>query len=135
MIARAHSSILQSVDAIACEVEPDVVETADKAEINLVGQAEAPAKGPVGRIQRPCTTAPTAGRGRRRRSAEREIAAPGKTSVLAGHNLQVAGSNPTPAIPPGAPNKASRVVVFRHHPAPDRMRKSWSNIGFGKPSG
>jgi predicted ATPase with chaperone activity len=42
MIARVHSSILQGIDAIACEIEADVVESADnESNIRLVGLAEA----------------------------------------------------------------------------------------------
>ena len=38
MNARVHSSILQGIDAIACEVEADVVESADsETNIRLVG--------------------------------------------------------------------------------------------------
>ena len=46
---------------------------------------------------------------------------------------------PPPAIPPGAPKKASRVVPFWPPPpwqqAPGRTRKPWSSIGFGMPPG
>ena len=37
MIARVHSSILQGIDAIACEVEAEVVESAD-SETKLPGK-------------------------------------------------------------------------------------------------
>ena len=50
MIARVHSSILQGIDAIACEVEADVVESADnESNIRLVGLAEAAVKESVSR--------------------------------------------------------------------------------------
>ena len=40
MISRVHSSILQGIDAIGCEVEADVVPSADKPEIRLLGPAD-----------------------------------------------------------------------------------------------
>ena len=50
MIARAHSSILQGIDAIACEVEADVVESGDnESNIRLVGLAEAAVKESISR--------------------------------------------------------------------------------------
>ena len=53
MISRVHSSILQGIDAIGCEVEADVVTaTSDsKPDIRLVGLAEAAVKESVSRIQ------------------------------------------------------------------------------------
>ena len=50
MIARVHSSILQGIDAIACEVEADVVESADnESNIRLVGLAEAAVRESISR--------------------------------------------------------------------------------------
>ena len=50
MNARVHSSILQGIDAIACEVEADVVESADnESNIRLVGLAEAAVRESVSR--------------------------------------------------------------------------------------
>jgi len=50
MIARVHSSILQGIDAIACEIEADVVESSDnESNIRLVGLAEAAVKESVSR--------------------------------------------------------------------------------------
>ena len=51
MIARVHSSILQGIDAAGCEVEADVVTSADKAEIRLVGLADKAVQESVSRIQ------------------------------------------------------------------------------------
>jgi magnesium chelatase family protein len=51
MIARVHSSILQGIDAIACEVEADVVGSSDHPEIKLVGLAEAAVRESVSRTQ------------------------------------------------------------------------------------
>jgi len=50
MISRVHSSVLQGIDAIACEVEADVA-TSPTGEIKLVGLAEAAVKESVSRIQ------------------------------------------------------------------------------------
>jgi len=50
MIARVHSSILQGIDAIACEVEADVA-VGGTGEIKLVGLAEAAVKESISRIQ------------------------------------------------------------------------------------
>jgi len=50
MIARVHSSILQGIDAIGCEVEADVA-IGGTGEIKLVGLAEAAVKESVSRIQ------------------------------------------------------------------------------------
>ena len=36
MVARVHSSILQGIDAVGCEVEADVVTSAEKPEVRLV---------------------------------------------------------------------------------------------------
>jgi len=49
MNARVHSSILQGIDAIACEVEADVVESSDEGSIKLVGLAEAAVKESISR--------------------------------------------------------------------------------------
>ena len=52
MIARVQSSILQGIDAIACEVEADVVESADnESNIRLVGLAEAAVRESVSQTQ------------------------------------------------------------------------------------
>ncbi len=51
MNARVHSSILQGIDAIACEVEADVIESSDKPDIKLVGLAEAAVRESVSRTQ------------------------------------------------------------------------------------
>ena len=51
MIARVHSSILQGIDAVGCEVEADVVTSADKPEIRLVGLADKAVQESVSRIQ------------------------------------------------------------------------------------
>ena len=51
MISRVHSAILQGIDAIGCEVEADVVTTADQAEIRLVGLADKAVQESVSRIQ------------------------------------------------------------------------------------
>jgi len=40
MIARVHGSILQGIDAVGCEVETDVVPSADKPDIKLVALAD-----------------------------------------------------------------------------------------------
>ncbi|KPK50343.1 MAG: magnesium chelatase [Planctomycetes bacterium SM23_25] len=50
MISRVHSSILQGIDAIGCEVEADV-SRGQRVEIKLVGLAEAAVKESVSRIQ------------------------------------------------------------------------------------
>ncbi len=50
MISRVHSSILQGIDAIGCEVEADVSH-GGKGELKLVGLAEASVKESVSRIQ------------------------------------------------------------------------------------
>ena len=50
MISRVHSSILQGIDAVACEVEADVA-VGGRGELKLVGLAEAAVKESVSRIQ------------------------------------------------------------------------------------
>jgi len=50
MISRVHSSILQGIDAVACEVEADV-SRGQTGELKLVGLAEASVKESVSRIQ------------------------------------------------------------------------------------
>ena len=50
MISRVHSSILQGIDAVGCEVEADVA-VGGLGEIKLVGLAEASVKESVSRIQ------------------------------------------------------------------------------------
>jgi len=50
VISRVHSSILQGIDAVACEVEADVA-IGGMGEIKLVGLAEAAVKESVSRIQ------------------------------------------------------------------------------------
>ncbi len=50
MISRVHSSILQGIDAIGCEVEADVAK-GGMGEVKLVGLAEAAVKESVSRIQ------------------------------------------------------------------------------------
>ena len=50
MISRVHSSILQGIDAIGCEVEADVA-IGGQGEIKLVGMAEVAVKESVSRIQ------------------------------------------------------------------------------------
>ncbi len=50
MIARVHSSVLQGIDAIGCEVEADVA-VGGSGELKLVGLAEAAVKESVSRIQ------------------------------------------------------------------------------------
>lgn len=50
MIARVHSSILQGIDAVACEVEADV-SIGNSGELKLVGLAEAAVRESVSRIQ------------------------------------------------------------------------------------
>jgi len=73
MIARVHSSILQGIDAIGCEIEADVVESGDnESNIRLVGLAEAAVRESVSRTMSAlCTTADTAGRGPRSPSTSR----------------------------------------------------------------
>jgi len=51
MISRIHSAILQGIDAVGCEVEADVVTSADKPEIRLVGLADKAVQESVSRIQ------------------------------------------------------------------------------------
>jgi len=51
MIARVHSAILQGIDAIGCEVEADVVMSADHPEVRLVGLADKAVQESVSRIQ------------------------------------------------------------------------------------
>ncbi|HOD83336.1 MAG TPA: magnesium chelatase domain-containing protein, partial [Phycisphaerae bacterium] len=52
MISRVHGSILQGIDAIACEIEADVVQTnATEPEIRLVGLADASVRESISRIQ------------------------------------------------------------------------------------
>ena len=51
MISRVHSSILQGIDAIGCEVEADVVTSAEKPDIRLVGLADKAVQESVSRIQ------------------------------------------------------------------------------------
>ncbi|MGB2824257.1 MAG: magnesium chelatase domain-containing protein, partial [Phycisphaerae bacterium] len=51
MISRVHSSILQGIDAVGCEVEADVVTSAEKPDIRLVGLAEKAVQESVSRIQ------------------------------------------------------------------------------------
>jgi magnesium chelatase family protein len=50
MISRVHSSILQGIDAIACEVEADV-SMGGQIELKLVGLAEVSVKESVSRVQ------------------------------------------------------------------------------------
>ncbi|MBS3820275.1 MAG: YifB family Mg chelatase-like AAA ATPase [Planctomycetes bacterium] len=50
MISRVHSSILQGIDAVACEVEADVSKGA-QGDVKLVGLADAAVKESVSRIQ------------------------------------------------------------------------------------
>ena len=50
MISRVHSSILQGIDAIGCEVEADVAK-GGMGEVKLVGLAEAAVKESISRIQ------------------------------------------------------------------------------------
>ena len=50
MISKVHSSILQGIDAVACEVEADVA-IGGTGELKLVGLAEAAVKESVSRIQ------------------------------------------------------------------------------------
>ncbi len=50
MISRVHSSILQGIDAIGCEVEADVAK-GGMGEVKLVGLAETAVKGTLSRIQ------------------------------------------------------------------------------------
>ena len=51
MISRVHSSILQGIDAVGCEVEADVVTSASKPDIKLVGLADKAVQESVSRIQ------------------------------------------------------------------------------------
>ncbi len=51
MISRVHSSILQGIDAVGCEVEADVVTAAEKPDIRLVGLADKAVQESVSRIQ------------------------------------------------------------------------------------
>jgi magnesium chelatase family protein len=51
VISRVHSSILQGIDAVGCEVEADVVPSASRADIKLVGLAEKAVQESVSRIQ------------------------------------------------------------------------------------
>ena len=52
MIACVHSSILQGIDAIGCEVEGDVVKSGNnESNIRLVGLAEAAVRESVSRTQ------------------------------------------------------------------------------------
>jgi hypothetical protein len=60
MIARVHSSILQGIDAIGCEVEADVVTSAEKPDIRLVGLADKAVQESVSRIQAALRTSPGA---------------------------------------------------------------------------
>jgi len=60
MVSRVHSSILQGIDAVACEVEADVVTTADQAEIRLVGLADKAVQESVSRIQAALRNSPDA---------------------------------------------------------------------------
>jgi magnesium chelatase family protein len=50
MISRVHSSILQGIDAVACEVEADV-SAGSNGEVKLVGLAEVSVKESISRIQ------------------------------------------------------------------------------------
>jgi magnesium chelatase family protein len=50
MISRVHSSILQGIDAVACEVEADV-SAGQNGEVKLVGLAEVSVKESISRIQ------------------------------------------------------------------------------------
>ncbi len=50
MISRVHTSILQGIDAVACEVEADVA-AGNSGELKLVGLAEASVKECISRIQ------------------------------------------------------------------------------------
>jgi magnesium chelatase family protein len=50
MISRVHSSILQGIDAVACEVEADVSKGA-QGDVKLVGLADAAVKESISRIQ------------------------------------------------------------------------------------
>ena len=61
MIARVHSSILQGIDAIACEVEADV-SGGLTGELKLVGLAETAVKESVSRIQAALRNSPDAHR-------------------------------------------------------------------------
>ncbi|HDY65009.1 MAG TPA: ATP-binding protein, partial [Phycisphaerae bacterium] len=50
MISRVHSSVLQGIDAIGCEVEADIAK-GGMGEVKLVGLAEATVKESISRIQ------------------------------------------------------------------------------------
>ncbi|MCY2924062.1 MAG: magnesium chelatase, partial [Planctomycetota bacterium] len=50
MISRVHGSILQGIDAVACEIEADVT-SGTEPEVKLVGMAETAVKESVSRIQ------------------------------------------------------------------------------------
>ena len=50
MISRVHSSILQGIDAIGCEVEADV-SSGQRAELKLVGLADKAVQESASRIQ------------------------------------------------------------------------------------
>jgi magnesium chelatase family protein len=50
MISRVHGSILQGIDAVACEIEADVSSSA-QPEVKLVGLAEVAVKESISRIQ------------------------------------------------------------------------------------
>ena len=50
MISRVHSAILQGIDAVACEVEADVVASANEPQIKLVGLADKAVQESVSRI-------------------------------------------------------------------------------------
>jgi len=50
MISRVHGSILQGIDAVACEIEADVT-SSNQPEVKLVGLAETAVKESVSRIQ------------------------------------------------------------------------------------
>jgi magnesium chelatase family protein len=50
MISRVHSAILQGIDAVACEVEADVVSSHDEPQIKLVGLADKAVQESVSRI-------------------------------------------------------------------------------------
>ena len=60
MISRVHSSILQGIDAVGCEVEADVVTTANKPDIKLVGLADKAVQESVSRIQAALRNSPDA---------------------------------------------------------------------------
>ena len=53
MISRAHSTILQGIDAVACEVEAHVVSgPSDKPEVKLVGLEQSFGVGVLGLASR-----------------------------------------------------------------------------------